>query len=109
MRPSQGLDTGPIPVTRSRKFMLNEQQIEQEFENIKQRNRRVEADKAWEVSKTRRGFIAVTTYLVASIWLIVIRDGNPFLKALIPMVGYLLSTLSLPIIKKIWLSKYNNQ
>ena len=87
--------------------MLNEQQIEQELQIIKQRNQRVELDKSWETSKTRRGFIVISTYVIASVWLIVIHDSNPMLKALIPTAGYLLSTLSLPIIKETWLSKFS--
>lgn len=76
--------------------------IEKEIEAIKERNQRVEIDKAWEVSWTRRLFIAAVTYIIASVWLVLIHDTDPFLKALIPTVGYILSTLSLPIIKKWW-------
>jgi len=35
-----------------------------EIEKIKGRNRRVEADKAWETSLTRKILIAVLTYFV---------------------------------------------
>lgn len=79
--------------------------IEQEIREIKDRNARVELDKAWEVSWTRRLSIAAMTYIIASIWLNVIRDSVPLLKALIPTAGYLLSTLSLPVIKKWWSNK----
>ena len=78
--------------------------IEQELTAIQERNQRVEADKAWEVSWTRRVFIALATYIIASIWLVVIHDSMPFLKALVPTVGYVLSTLSLPFIKQWWIS-----
>ena len=79
--------------------------IEQELEIIKQRNKRVEADKAWEVSWTRRLFIAILTYVVAGFWLVTIHDTNPWLKALVPAVGYLLSTLSIPVVKSWWVGK----
>ncbi len=79
--------------------------IEQEILEIQERNRRVEMDKAWEVSWTRRLSIAIATYLIASIWLVLIDDAKPFLKALVPTVGYLLSTLSLPIVKRHWIRK----
>jgi hypothetical protein len=79
------------------------QNLEKEIEIIKQRNFRVEADKAWEKSYSRRLFIAVSTYVVAGIWLIVINDTFPLLKAFVPALGYLLSTLSLPFIKKWWI------
>ncbi len=76
--------------------------LEKEIEIIKSRNRRVEIDKAWEVSWTRRFFIATSTYIVAGVWLVVIQDTNPWLKALVPSVGYLLSTLSIPVVKTWW-------
>ena len=80
--------------------------VEQEIEIIKQRNKRVENDKAWEVSGARKIFIAICTYIVAAVWLVIIRDTNPFLKALVPAVGFLLSTLSLPFVKNWWIEKY---
>ena len=86
----------------------NWEQIEQELEQIAQRNKRVEADKAWETSKTRRGFIALATYIIAGVWLVVIRDSHPFLKALIPAAGYILSTMSLPVVKNWWVNRWRN-
>ncbi len=77
--------------------------LEQEINLIKERNSRVEADKGWEVSWTRRIFIAASTYTIAAVWLVVIKDTVPLLKALVPAIGYLLSTLSLPFIKSWWI------
>ncbi|OGN28384.1 MAG: hypothetical protein A3A33_05190 [Candidatus Yanofskybacteria bacterium RIFCSPLOWO2_01_FULL_49_25] len=76
--------------------------LEQRIQNIEDRNQRVEIDKAWEVSWTRRLFIALVTYVIASIWIYIIRDSLPLLKAFVPTAGYLLSTLSLPVIKRWW-------
>ncbi len=84
----------------------NLQNLQKEIEEIKVRNSKVEADKAWEVSFARRAFIAISTYIIASIWLILIEDTVPLLKAIVPPVGYLLSTLSLPFVKKWWINKY---
>lgn len=81
---------------------------EQEILFIKERNKKVESDKAWERSWVRRLFIAAVTYLTAAVWLIVINDTVPFLKALVPVVGYILSTLSLPPIKKFWIKLVKN-
>ena len=81
------------------------QKIEKELADIKERNLRVEGDKGWEVSWTRRVFIAVSSYIVAGIWLVIINDSFPWLKAFVPAFGYLLSTLSLPFIKKWWINK----
>ena len=80
------------------------QNLEKEIELIKERNLRVEADKAWEISWARRLFIAISTYVIAGVWLIfVVHDTFPLLKSFVPALGYLLSTLSLPFIKKLWI------
>ena len=71
---------------------------------IKERNARVEADKAWETSKTRRGIIAVFTYLVVVLFLVSIEAPNPWMTALVPAGAYLLSTLTLPFIKELWVA-----
>ena len=62
-------------------------------------------DKAWEGSKTRRGIIALITYVVASFFMMRIGVSDPFLNALVPTGGYLLSTLSLSVVKKWWITK----
>ncbi len=80
--------------------------IQQEINNIKARNDRVEADKAWEVSLSRRAFIFLATYIVALVWLLLIHDNQPLLKAFVPSAGYLLSTLSLPFLKSRWLKSH---
>ena len=74
-----------------------------ELQKIHERNARVEADKAWETSKTRRVLIALLTYGVVVVFLLVIDAPNPFLAALVPAAGFVLSTLSLPFIKSWWL------
>lgn len=81
--------------------------IEDRLEQIEQRNSRVEIDKAWETSLTRRLSIAVLTYFTASLFLWLIGVGYPLLSALVPTGGYLLSTLSLPWIKRLWMRKRN--
>ncbi|MEK7514606.1 MAG: hypothetical protein AAB587_02180 [Patescibacteria group bacterium] len=88
--------------------MLNEGEIQAELAALKERNKRVEQDKAWETSWTRRVFIMALTYAIAAIWLIMIDDTNPYLKAFVPTGGYLLSTISLPILKKWWVGVRNS-
>lgn len=78
--------------------------IETRLQAIEERNVRVEMDKAWEVSFTRRLSIALVTYFTASLFLWLIGVGYPLLGALVPTGGYLLSTLSLPWIKNHWTS-----
>lgn len=74
--------------------------IEKEIEIIKKRNVKVEADKDWETSWTRRISIAIMTYIIALLWLIIIKENIPLLKACVPTGGYVLSTLSLPFIRR---------
>lgn len=77
--------------------------IEKEIEQIKQRNKRVELDKAWETSWTRKICIMILTYIVVIVYSYVIRNyDNIFLSSLVPVIGFTLSTLSLKLIRKIW-------
>jgi hypothetical protein len=73
---------------------------------IERRNRRVEADKAWETSYARMLLIAVITYILASLVLWIIQVQNPHLGALIPTLGYALSTLTLSAGKEIWIKYF---
>ena len=77
--------------------------IEEEINNIKERNKRVELDKKWETSLTRKIFIMVLTYIVVIIYSYLARNyDNIFLSSLVPVIGFALSTLSLKVIRKIW-------
>jgi hypothetical protein len=78
-------------------------EIEKEIQELKERNKRVELDKAWEVSWARRVLIILLTYIVAVVWLLLIKEKNSLLKAVVPVVGYILSTLSIPLLKKSWI------
>jgi hypothetical protein len=81
-------------------------QLEQEIEEIKKRNVRVELDKKWETSKTRKICIAILTYIVVIIYSSIIsRTSNVLLSSLVPVMGFILSTLSLKAIRKIWEKK----
>ncbi len=80
-------------------------EIEQEILKIKERNVRVDTDKAWERSWTRRLTITIFTYIIAEAWLLIINEPNSWWKAFVPVGGYILSTLSLPPIKKFWVNK----
>ena len=84
---------------------MQTEEIEQQLKLIQDRNKRVEGDKAWEVSWVRRVSIMAMTYAIAEVWLLIINEPNSWLKAIVPVVGYLLSTLSLPQIKKRWITK----
>lgn len=85
--------------------MLDQQQIEETLRAIEERNIRVEADKAWETSLARRSIVAVMTYAIAAALLYSMGLPDPWLNALIPTAGYLLSTVSIPFVKKRWIAR----
>lgn len=79
------------------------EEIEKDIVTIKERNIRVELDKAWERSWVRRITIMILTFIIASIWLVIIDETNVLMKAIVPTLGYLLSTLSIPLVRKMWI------
>ncbi|MFA7681446.1 MAG: hypothetical protein WCX61_00270 [Candidatus Peribacteraceae bacterium] len=81
--------------------------LESNIQAILERNKRVEADKAWETSITRRSFIALITYIAALTFLHFNGLQNPEIQALIPTGAYVLSTLSLPPLKQWWLKHHS--
>ena len=77
--------------------------LEKEIEDIKERNKRVELDKRWETSWTRKICIMILTYIVVIVYSYVIRNyDNILLSSLVPVIGFTLSTLSLKYIRKMW-------
>lgn len=77
--------------------------IEEEIKKIQERNKRVEMDKRWETSVTRRICIAILTYVVVVIYSYFIKNfDNVLLSSIVPVIGFILSTLSLKVIRKIW-------
>ena len=76
--------------------------IEKEINLIKERNKRVEGDKAWETSLVRRILITVFIYLVIGFYLTLIDVVRPWLNAIVPAGAYILSTLILPFFKEFW-------
>lgn len=84
--------------------------MEKRIEQIEQRNKRVEEDKAWETSFTRRLCIAILTYIVVVIYSYTIsKINNIFLSSLVPVIGFTLSTISLSGIRKYWSKKYHKE
>jgi hypothetical protein len=72
---------------------------------IEERNSRVEADKAWETSKTRRVIIALLTYLVIALYLQVVVHISPWINAVVPTVAFMFSTLVFGICKRAWIAR----
>lgn len=77
-------------------------ELEQRITVIEGRNRRVELDKAWETSLTRRLLILIGTYAILGLYLWAIEIPRPWLNAIVPAVGFGLSTLVLTPIRKWW-------
>ncbi len=81
-------------------------EIEERIVKIEERNKRVELDKTWETSWTRKICIMILTYIVVIIYSYLIRNiDNIFLSSLVPVIGFTLSTLSLSVVRKVWEKK----
>lgn len=81
------------------------QELEDRVSKLEDRNRRVEADKAWETSWIRRLSIAALTYLTVVAYLYFVVHINPWINALVPVIGYILSTLTISELKKLFTSR----
>ncbi len=78
------------------------QELGERIERIENRNKLVETNKAWETSITRRVVLFILTYLAIGIYLGAIDVSRPWLNAVVPSIGFMLSTLSLPLFKALW-------
>ncbi|MEK7059403.1 MAG: hypothetical protein AAB971_01460 [Patescibacteria group bacterium] len=79
--------------------------LEERVAKLEARNQRVEADKAWELSWTRRILITLLTYFVVVIYLQFVVHINPWINALVPVIGFFTSTFTVGLVKKYWLSR----
>ncbi len=80
--------------------------IEERLVAIEERNARVESAKAWETSWTRRGLLVLFTYLAIGIYMWAINIDRPWLNAIIPAAGFMISTLTIPLFKRIWIARH---
>lgn len=80
--------------------------LKNEIEEIKARNKRVDINKAWETSFTRAGIIALITYVFAVAFFAVIDQTRPYVSAIVPTAGFLISVLSFEKVKSIWLKRH---
>ncbi len=77
--------------------------LDKRIKSIEERNKRVELDKSWETSWTRRICIMILTYIVIIIYSYLIRKyDNIFLTSIVPVIGFTLSTLSLKVLRRVW-------
>jgi hypothetical protein len=108
----------PLLKTQNRKILLQVNhplyhnhppamnKIQKRLQAIEQRNYKVEQNKAWETSWTRRIVIAVLTYVTIVLFFFVAQLPHPFINSLVPTTGFVLSTLSLPFFRKLWMQYY---
>jgi hypothetical protein len=78
-------------------------QLKARITALEARNKRVEMDKAWEVSWIRKLTIMSVTYVIVVTFLFFIGNSTPFIYALVPPVGFFLSTLVVSDLKKQWI------
>jgi hypothetical protein len=85
--------------------MTETEELKIEITKLKARNEQVEAEKAWETSKLRKIIIAILTYLVIVLFFYFAKLSRPFINAIVPTIGFILSTLSTPLFKKLWIKQ----
>ncbi len=79
--------------------------LETRIAALETRNKRVEMDKAWEGSLMRKAAIIVVTYVVVVVFLLLIHNDQPYVNAVVPLLGFYLSTLVVGGLKKQWIKR----
>jgi hypothetical protein len=77
--------------------------LEARVRKIEERNRNVELGKEWETSWARRLVLMGLTYLTLGIYMWAIDLPRPWLNAIVPAIGFMISTLTMPWFKSLWL------
>jgi hypothetical protein len=85
--------------------MTEHQSLEQRVAKLESRNRRVEADKAWETSWTRRLAIMILVYITIVFYLRFVVHISPWVNGFVPAIGYFVSTFTVSFLKKHWLDR----
>ncbi len=83
---------------------MNQKDLESSIKQIRERNKKVEQDKAWETSWTRKIIIAILTYLVIVIFFYFAQLPKPFINSIVPALAFIISSLTLPFFKKLWIN-----
>lgn len=83
--------------------MASLEQLENRVKEMEVHNQVKDTDKAWETSLSRRGLLIIFTYLAVGVYMNAMGISNPWINAIIPSLGFLLSTLTLGFFKKLWL------
>ncbi|HYH36269.1 MAG TPA: hypothetical protein VD706_02095 [Candidatus Saccharimonadales bacterium] len=80
--------------------MTEDRTLEERVAKLEARNRRVEADKAWETSWTRRLALTLFIYITVVFYLHFVIHINPWINGLVPVIGYFVSTLTVSFLKR---------
>lgn len=89
--------------------MSSLEELKSEIDQIKARNKKVEADKAWETSLLRKVIVVVLTYIVVVIFFVTAKLPEPFINAIVPSLAFILSTLTVPVFKNWYIKKIYKQ
>jgi hypothetical protein len=85
--------------------LTSDKSILKRLDKLEARNKRVEADKAWETSWVRKLVIMALTYLVVVAYLQFVVHIDPWINAFVPVIGFFLSTLTVSLIKSWWVGR----
>lgn len=77
--------------------------LQDAIESIMHRNKLRELDKSFESSYFRLAFIMALTYGLIYAYMIFLGVSKPELNAVVPAIGFNLSTWSIPYVKYLWL------
>jgi len=80
--------------------------LQQQINQIQDRNKKVETDKAWETSLTRKGILIILSYIVIVIFFLFAKLPDPFTNAIVPALAFVISTLTVPLFKNYWVKNY---
>lgn len=87
----------------------NPRNLEQRVWGIEERNERVETDKQWETSKTRKVLLVCFTYIAIGAYLWAIGVEKWWIHAIVPALGFMISTLAMPFFKRKWLAFFRGR
>ena len=77
--------------------------LQTEIEALQQRNFDKDRGKEFESSYTRVFFLMFVTYWTLFGYMYIIDTNNPWLDAIVPTVGFNISTWGLPVVKEYWI------
>jgi len=80
--------------------------LEEQVQKLILLEKYIALQKKWDQSRIRITLNASGVYLVTVIFMHVLAIENPAVSALIPVFGYVITTISLPLVKKLWIKSY---